>query len=408
MRADTSRRARAWLLSTTSLLAVLGATLPGAVSAQTACATDDGCAADQYCAPTGACTPRCDAAGLCVGPPVARNLGLASDGAHVCFVGPPSDTSAESTIWSWDASAAPPRLLGSAAGVTALLVADGFCYIAASSLSRAPLVGGTQETLAAAAPRRVWLGPEHVWWTLPVAQGLEVWRTLRASVAPEQFALASANQNWEAATSTHLFRRAQGSRACDIVSAPLSDLAAESVTRMSYSWSCGGELQADEQGLFFNQYSGSSYQLHRLDFASQAQIDAGLTSTDYGPVRYLPRGGWIFAARVENPAPGNVYPVTFYRRPRALDAPKEQLYVAASGTPNTRAMQFAVLGNAIVHVTREERLVAQRIAPPPCSATLACPDGTSCGADQLCAEPPPTECPAAPRPARRFPRARRR
>lgn len=326
-----------------------------------------------------------------MGPPVSTTLGMASDGAHVCFAGPqPDPASGALAIWSWDASAAPPRLLGSAAGLKALLVADGFCYFAGDTLKRAGLRGGAEETVHAgtAAPRRVWLGPHHVWWTIPSGEELEVWRApRRSSCSPVQLALVGAEQDWEAASRTRLFRRARGSRACDIVSAPIWDLADESVTRMTYSWSCSGELAADARGLFFNQYSGSSYQLHRLDFARGAQqIDTGLSSTDYGPVRYLLRGDWIYAARVENPAPGNVYPVTFHRKPKRLDEPPtEQLYVASAGTPNTRAMQFAVLGDALVFVTREGRLAVQTIAPPPCSPELPCPEGTGeCGEDLIC------------------------
>lgn len=383
---------------------LIGASVPASVLAQTrvaarprrqavACASDEDCRCRrEYCAAqTGVCTARCDAAGLCVGPPVSPTLGVASDGTHVCFAGPAADPEGgELEIWSWDASAAPPRLLGAAAGLEALLVADGFCYFAGATLKRAGLSEGAEELVhaGAAAPKRVWLGPEHVWWTIPVAEGLEVWRMARGvSAAPERFALVGAEQNWEAASSTQLFRRVQGSRACDIVSAPLDDLANESVTRMTYSWACSGELRTDELGLFFNQYSGSSYQLHRLEFANPAQqINTGLSSSDYGPVRYLLNGAWIFAARVENPAPGNLYPVTFYRMPKRSDAPaKEQLYVAQAGTPNTRAMQFAVLGDALVFVTREGRLAAQTIAPPACSPELPCPEGAgSCGEDLIC------------------------
>jgi hypothetical protein len=388
MRRSQTWKARApwWPLL---LAGVIGAHSPAAAVAQ-ACASDQDCGCRQYCAQTGVCTARCDAAGLCVGPPAAPTLGLASDATHVCFAAPQADPSGETAIWSWDASSAPPRRLGSVAGLSALLVADGFCYFAGATLERAGLREGGEELLhaGAAAPKRVWLGPEHVWWTIPVAEGLEVWRTPRASSgAPERFALAGAQQNWEAASSTQLFRRVQGSRACDIVSAPLDDLANETFTRMTYSWACSGQLATDEQGLFFNQYSGSSYQLHRLEFANPTQqINTGLSSSDYGPVRYLLNGAWIFAARVGNPAPGNLYPVTFYRMPKRLDAPpKEQLYVAQAGTPNTRAMQFAVLGDALLFVTREGRLAVQTIALPPCSPELPCPEGAGeCGEDLIC------------------------
>jgi hypothetical protein len=378
-----------WLVC--ALATQVAGVLNGAAHAQAPCGSQTDCPPGRYRTPAGACAPRCDAAGLCVGPPVSTAFGIASSGTHVCFAGPqPDPVSGATPIWSWRADRAPPRLLGSAAALKSLLVADGFCYFAGVTLERAALNTGAEELVhaGAAPPTRVWLGPEHVWWTIPVAQGLEVWRTPRAAsaAAPELFTLAAAQQDWEAASSTRLFRRVRGSRACDIVSAPLDDLSNETVTRMTYSWSCSGELSTDDQGLFFNQYSGNSYQLHRIDFVNPTlQVDTGLSSSDYGPVRYLLNGDWIFAARVANPT-GAMYPVTFYRKPKRLDAlPREQLYVAQAGTPSTRAMQFAVLGDALVFVTHEGRLAAQSIAPPPCSPELPCPEGAGvCGEDMTC------------------------
>lgn len=334
--------------------------LDGTAHAQAPCGSDADCAVDQYCTPAGACAPRCDTAGLCVGPRVSTALGIASSGTHVCFAGPqPDPESGAMAIWSWQADCAPPRRLGSADALKSLLVADGFCYFAGATLERAALNGGAEELVhaGAAPPARIWLGPEHVWWTIPVAQGLEVWRARRSAAAtPDLFTLAAAQHDWEAASSTQLFRRVRGSRACDIVSAPLDDLTNETVTRMTYSWACSGELSTDDQSLFFNQYSGNSYQLHRIDFVNPTlQVDTGLSSSDYGPVRYLLNGAWIFAARVANPT-GAVYPVTFYRKPKRLDAPpREQLYVAQAGTPSTRAMQFAVLGDAVRGAGRRTR-----------------------------------------------------
>jgi hypothetical protein len=376
-----------WGVCCAAVYVVLALGVPA--HAQARCRSDRECAADKYCAPTGACASRCDPQGLCVGPPVSTTLGIATDGTHVCFAGARTDPrTGASEVWSWDASAAPPRLLGRSTGLTALLIADGFCYYAGARLERARMSRGREQLVGAATPKRLWLGPEHVWWTVANAEGLEVWRMPRAvASAPELLAQASAEQNWEAASSTQLFRRVQGSRACDIVSAPIDDLESESVMRMTYSWACSGELQTDEQGLFFNQYSGNSYQLHRLDFANPAlQINTGLSSSDYGPVRYVLSGAWLFAARVGNPAPGGLYPVTFYRKPKRLDAPpSEQLHVAPAGTPNTRAMQFAVLGDTLVFVTREGRLAAQTIAPSPCSPELPClEEAGSCGADLIC------------------------
>jgi hypothetical protein len=388
------------------LVFVLGAAsarLSGRAVAQAICASDDACPADQYCASSGSCTPRCDAAGLCVGPPVSTTLGIASDGTRICFAGAqPDPSSGTTTVWSWDGSSSAPLLLGSTTQLKTLLATDGFCYFAGAVVERAPLRGGGAEELVhegAAAPTRVWLGPAHVWWTIPVEQGLEVWRAPTAPPpprrarrargcvpAPELFALVAAPQRWEAASGSQLFRRVQGSRVCDIISAPLDDLGNESLTRMTYSWACSGDFLTDDQGSFFNQYSGNSYQLHRMDFASWgASTDTGLSSSDYGPVRFLLNGAWIFAARVENPGPGNLYPVTFYRKPTRLDAPKEQLYVAPAGMPSTRAMQFTVLGNALVFVTREARLVVQPIAPLPCSPELPCPEGAGeCADDGVC------------------------
>jgi hypothetical protein len=43
------------------------------------------------------------------------------------------------------------------------------------------------------------------------------------------------------------------------------------------------------------------------------------------------------------------------------------------------------LGNTLVYVQDDEsRLFYKVVAPHPCSATLSCPDGLTCGADLLC------------------------
>jgi hypothetical protein len=342
-------------------------------AAPPACASDDACPVDQYCSSaSGTCNARCDDAGLCIGPPVSSSTtSLATDGAHVCYVGAPGGAGGgELGVWSWDARS-DPRLLARADAVHALLIADGFCYVAGRTLTRASLTGCAEQTLheGQAAPKRMWLGPEHVWWTVPSEAGLEIWRSARhgPAPAPEGVAIAAAEQDWEAGNTTRLFRRVRGSRACDIVSAPLDDLASESATRMTYSWSCGGELHADDVSVFFNQYAGS-YQLYRIDFANpDEQIFTGMTSSEYGPVRYRVDDGWLYAQRVENPV-GIRYPVTFFRSPRQ-EAVKEQLYAAPAGLVNFRATLFAVLGESLVFVSyREPRLAVQRVAPPPGAA----------------------------------------
>jgi hypothetical protein len=390
MRENTIKLVRARLLQL-ALLGAVAMSAPSALRAQAACAVDRDCRADQYCASaTGTCSPRCDAAGLCVGPAVSTTHALASDGVRVCFAAPAADpTTGVSTVWSWDGSSARPRRLGSVEGLQSLLVADGFCYFAGNVLKRAALIGAFERLVhqGAAAPSRVWLGPEHVWWTIPVADGLEVWRSERGLFcgAPELFALAAADQSWEAASDTELFRRARAPRACDLIRAPLEDLANETATRMSYSWACTGELRTDDERIFFNQYSGSSYQLNRIDFADwSAQIDMGLASTDYGPVRYVLNGEWVYAARTENPQ-GNKYAATFFRKPKRLAAEREQLYQVPEGQPSTYITQFAVLGDTLVFVTKAGRLAATPIAPHPCSAELPCPRGAGqCSADLIC------------------------
>jgi hypothetical protein len=379
---------RTWLLQL-GLLMVVATTAPAALRAQAVCTSDRECQGDQYCAETATCSARCNAAGLCIGPAVSTTHAIASDGVRVCFAAPAIDPAGAWTVWSWNGSAARPRRLGSVEALQSLLVADGFCYFAGNVLKRAALIGGFEQVVhqSAAAPSRVWLGPEHVWWTIPVADGLEVWRSERGLFCsrPELFALADADQTWEAASDTELYRRARAPRACDLIRAPLEDLTDETATRMSYSWACSGELLTDDESIFFNQYSGSSYQLHRIDFADwSTQIDLGLSSTDYGSVRYLLNGEWVYAARTENPV-GSRYAVTFYRKPKRRAGERELLYTLPEGQPNTGARQFAVLGDTLVFVTRAGRLAAQTIAPHPCSAELPCPRGAGrCSADLIC------------------------
>jgi hypothetical protein len=271
-----------------------------------------------------------------------------------------------------------------------LLAADGFCYFAAPDLRRSAWSGCGEQLVHAAtvAPKRAWLSASYVWWTLPSDAGLAIWRVGRNAQppAPELFALVAADQDWEAGTDSQLFRRVRGSRACSIVSAPVDDLAQESVTRMTYSWSCSGDLLADDQSLFFNQYSGSSYQLYRIDFADPSQqIYTGLSSTDYAPVRYVLNGAWVYAQRVGDPV-GIRYPVTLFRKPKRSEAAPEQLFAAEPGLVNFRSTLFAVLGDSLVFASyREPRLVVKAIAPHPCSPELPCPPGAgSCAADLFC------------------------
>jgi hypothetical protein len=358
------------------------ADLADAEAGAAACASDAECAADEYCSRVnGACQPRCDAQDGCIGPTIAAsNNRIASDGQHICYADDgPVAGGPEYVVRSWDGSARSARALAHRRDARVLLVADGYCYFAAPSLERAPLVGGPSEPVQALteAPRRAWLSADSVWWSAPRGDQLELYRLRRTPGAQAELVASGPPEKlWEGANSTHLFRREKPTFAsCALIMAPIADLTQETSIPMSFSKNCSGALWVSEQSVLFTQFEPVHYYPFSVDLANLG-VETTVRLHSQELLMYQVREPWVYGQSVVDGSSVVGVPNTVsYQRARLNGDPTERLFTPTPGTASYTVSPFAlddnvfrtfaVLDGKLVYQHRREfRLISVALDAP--------------------------------------------
>jgi hypothetical protein len=332
-----------------------------------ACHDDADCPASAYCSLVSQrCEQRCDATNGCIGPTIAAdNNRIATDGTHVCYADDDREQGSY-VIRAWDGSASEPTTIGRGANARVLLVADGYCYFSAPSLSRAPLAGGPAEPLGALenAPRRAWLTADFVWWAAPRGELLDIYRRARGADAESELVASVPGTNlWEAGNSRYLFRRFKPTFAsCAVVMAPIDELASETTIPMSFSKNCSGALWASEDSILFTQFEPVHYYPFRVDLANPS-VETTLRLHSQELLMYQVRGAWIYGQSVVDGASVVGVPNTVSYQRAGLDgSATERLFTPTPGTAAYTVNPFELDDNVYrTFAVLEQQLVYQHL-----------------------------------------------
>jgi hypothetical protein len=288
------------------------------------------------------------------------------------------------TLRAWDLKGAPTDLKSLPASwqePSAEFVADGFVYGSSANgdLWRTRLAGGDAEVIDTGVTR-TWLTDGAIWWAKSAGTTHQLWRLRRVGSTSAELVTQGAPSPYNLGDDSMVLYRASS----DPLGAPNPPSVRESLVDGSKDvlpFSCAGWLYVDKTVAYCDGFF-PVYKVCRFSDLESGTYSCAFVTTSSLNHRALPGSNtnWIYFSEIST---DRIASAAVWRFHKGTGDKQEVFRLDVNGLG--RNASAAVTTTSIVWWWPwARRFVVKPLPALPCSATLACPEGQTCGADSLC------------------------